>query len=72
MFIHFLVGLVNTNDGLQVMVHWCGLSESEDTLEPLQNTYKDVPQFLIKLQNAKARLVLQPIRLVESFIPKKK
>lgn len=33
-------------DGLYVFVRWKGLSHSDDTVEPLQKTYEDVPQML--------------------------
>lgn len=44
-----LMRLVDTEDGLMVLVRWSGLPDSEDTLEPLKKVYEDVPGLLAKL-----------------------
>lgn len=54
MVIHRLLRLVENGSGIYVVVRWRGLPESEDTLEPLVNIYKDVPQLLLKLQLRKS------------------
>lgn len=44
-----LMKFVECPDGIKVQVRWKGLSPLEDTLEPLQNVYEDVPRMLHKL-----------------------
>ena len=41
--------LVDTEDGLKVIVRWKGLPNSEDTEEPLERVFEDVPQMLLRL-----------------------
>ena len=64
-----LMGLEDTENGIMVHVRWRGLPNTEDTLEPLQQVYDDVPQMLMRLllrkstpkalvQRAKAALTL--------------
>ena len=53
MVVQRLLGLVEADDGLKVRIRWKGLPESEDTEEPLQNVYEDVPALLEKLLNRK-------------------
>lgn len=48
-----LMPLEGAEDGLIVEVRWHGLPESEDTLEPIEQTYKNVPQLYIKLLHRK-------------------
>lgn len=44
--VHPLMQLVKTYDGLQVRPQWRDLPALENTLEPLQNVYKNVPDLL--------------------------
>ena len=44
-----LVRLVDSEDRLKVIVHWKGLPNSEDTEEPLERVFEDVPQMLLRL-----------------------
>lgn len=48
-----LLRLVEEDGKFFVIVRWKGLSASEDTIEPLQRVYEDVPQLLIKLLKRK-------------------
>ena len=48
-----LLRLLDTEDGIKVLVRWKGLPDTEDSAEPLQNVYEDVPQLLLKLLNRK-------------------
>lgn len=56
MTIQRLLFLIDTENGFLVQVRWCGLPESEDTHEPLEEIYKDVPQLLMKLLRCKNTL----------------
>lgn len=49
-----LLQLVEDNGSLFVSVRWKGLSSTEDTVEPLQRVYEDVPQLLLKLLRRKS------------------
>eukprot|EP00171_Calliarthron_tuberculosum_P023682 IDg23682t1 len=49
-----LMNLVQSADGIEVVVRWRGLPNSADTTEPLQRIYEDVPQMLINLFNRKS------------------
>ena len=44
-----LMGLQEDPDGLKVIVRWKGLSNSEDSAEPLKNVYEDVPKMVKRL-----------------------
>lgn len=46
MIVHRLVGIVKLYDGLKTRVRWRGLPESENTVEPLEQVYQDVPLLL--------------------------
>ena len=48
-----LMSLVDTEDGLKVIVRWKGLPNSEDTEEPLERVFEDVPQMLLRLLRRK-------------------
>ena len=48
-----LIKLVNTSEGLKVLVRWKGLPHSEDTLQPLGQLYEDVPQMVLRLLQRK-------------------
>ena len=48
-----LMALVETPDGLKVIVRWKGLPNSQDSAEPLQHVHKDVPQMLHRLLQRK-------------------
>lgn len=48
-----LMQLVDSPDGLKVQVRWKGLPNSEDTMEPLERVYEDVPQMLLRLLGRK-------------------
>jgi len=52
---------VEEQDGIKVLVRWKGLPNSEDTLEPLQRVYEDVPEMLLRLFQRKNI----PVGLVE-------
>lgn len=44
-----LMNLEKTGDGLMVHIRWKGLSKNEDTLEPIERVYEDVPLMLTRL-----------------------
>ena len=44
-----LLRLLDQDGGIYVVVRWKGLSESEDTLEPLSRGFDDVPALTQKL-----------------------
>lgn len=44
-----LLRLVDTSKGLSVVICWRGFPASQDTQEPLQQVYADVPSLLLKL-----------------------
>lgn len=48
-----LLKLVKVDDVLNVQVRWKGLSPQEDTFEPLQNVFEDVPNMLDRLLKRK-------------------
>ncbi len=50
------IHLEENEDCLQVHVRWRGLSNSEDTLEPLQRVYEDVPAMVKRLLARKSIL----------------
>jgi transposase InsO family protein len=55
-----LIGFVDEPSGLKVQVRWKGLPPTEDTFEPLERIYEDVPALLLKMmsrKNAPAKLV---------------
>lgn len=57
-----LMKLVKDKDKLKVQVRWKGLSPQDDTLEPLQNVFEDVPQMLdglLKRKNTSPKLAQQ-------------
>ena len=45
--------LIETEQGLAILVRWKGFPDSPDSIEPLQQVYEDVPQLLFKLFNRK-------------------
>ena len=45
--------LVDDHNGIGVLIRWKGLPDTEDTIEPLQEVYSDVPQLLLKLLDRK-------------------
>lgn len=60
MIVQRLLSLEENEDGLFVRVRWKGLSESEDTLESIEQLYEDVPvlfEKLLKRKNAPPALV---------------
>lgn len=48
-----LMPIVETDDGLKVQARWKGLTNADDTLEPLQEIHEDVPDLLLKLLQRK-------------------
>lgn len=54
MVVHRLMGLEETSSGLFVRIHWKGLSDSEDTLEPVSRVYEDVTELFKKLLQRKS------------------
>lgn len=48
-----LINLVKVDDALKVLVRWKGLSSQNDSLEPLQYVFEDVPQMLNRLLKRK-------------------
>ena len=44
-----LLRLVDQDGDLYVVVRWKGMSESEDTMEPLSRVFEDVPALTRKL-----------------------
>ena len=48
-----LLRLVDTEDGLKVIIRWKGLQNSEDTEEPLERVFEDVRQMLLRLLRRK-------------------
>lgn len=49
-----IMGLEDSSDGIQVQIHWKGLEDSEDSLEPLQRAYEDVSQMVERLLKRKS------------------
>lgn len=43
-----LMCLPMTNNGPMVKLRWCGLPESEDTLETISQIYEDEPHLFLK------------------------
>lgn len=63
-----LMWLMETEDGIMVQVRWRGLSESDDTVEPLAKIYQDVPALVLKLfrrKNAPKDLVAKARRMLQ-------
>ena len=54
MVVSRLMRLVESEDGLHVVVRWKGLPHSEDSMEPLGRIYEDVPQMVLRLTNRKS------------------
>ena len=52
--IHRLINLKKQDNEIMVHVRWKGLPTSQDTLEPLNNVYEDVPQMLTRVLNRKS------------------
>ena len=48
-----LLRIGEREDGLYIVVRWKGLSESEDTTEPVRRVYEDVPGLVLRLLNRK-------------------
>lgn len=46
--------LYETNDGLMVKVRWKGLSDTDDTLEPISKINEDLPILFHKILERKA------------------
>lgn len=60
MVFQLLMRILETKDGLMVIVLWFGLPESGNTMEALVQIYEDVPQEMLKLlrhKNVPADLV---------------
>lgn len=60
MVFQLLMRILETKDGLMVIVLWLGLPESGNTMEALVQIYEDVPQEMLKLlrhKNVPADLV---------------
>lgn len=69
MAVQRLMRLVDTQDGMMVQVRWRGVTNSDDTLKPLQKLFEDVPQLLEKLlrrQNTPIFLVAKVLRALSS------
>ena len=49
-----LLGIEETENGYHVRVRWKGLGPDEDTLEPIAQVYKDVPELFEKLLQRKS------------------
>lgn len=47
--VHYLVQFVDDHDDVNVQVLWCGLLHSKDTLEGVENIFKDFLHLLLKL-----------------------
>lgn len=52
--ISLLVTLKENSNGLHDLIHWKGLEETEDTLEPIVRVSKDVPQLIENILNRKS------------------
>ena len=48
-----LLCLIESHDGLKVFVLWKGLPDSQDSSEPLERVYEDVPRILFRLLQRK-------------------
>ena len=48
-----LLRLEDTEDGLHVVVRWKGLPDTEDTLEPIERVFEDVPEMVKRLLSRK-------------------
>lgn len=62
-----LMRLVETDDGLMVLVRWKGLPNSEDTMEPVKKIHEDVPVLLEKLlcrKNTPTNLIAEARRII--------
>lgn len=59
-----LMRFVESEDGIKIQVRWKGLSPQEDTLEPLQNVFEDVPQMFHKLlqRSATPKRIAEKVR----------
>lgn len=67
MVVQRLMSLVDYEDELKVCVRWKGLSPSEDTEEPVENIYQDVPDLFKKLlerKNTPPHLVAKAKRIL--------
>lgn len=53
MLVSMFLRLENTSDGFMVTVRWKCMDSSEDTLEPLEQVYENVPDILGKLLKRK-------------------
>lgn len=52
MVVSCLMSIVTDEEGsLKVHVHWKGMPNSEDILEPLQRLHENVPMILLKMLN---------------------
>jgi len=63
-----LMRLVDDPDGLKVQVRWRGLPTSEDTLEPFERVFEDVPDMVMRLlrrKNTPASLVTKARRALD-------
>lgn len=49
-----LMRLLDTATGLKVLIRWKGLPNSEDSAEPLDRVFEDVPQMLVRLLDRKS------------------
>ena len=62
-----LMGLEDSRNGLKVLVRWKGLDNSEDSLEPLQNVFEDVPTMVKRLLQRK-NLSPDLVRKAKAFL----
>lgn len=51
--VHRLVCLVDYEDERKVQIRWSSLLDTEDTLEPIEQIYKNVPELFFKLLKRK-------------------
>lgn len=62
MVVHRLVCLVDSEEGLKVQIRWRGLSDTEDTFEPMEQIHKDAPALFVKLSKRNNK----PLELAEN------
>lgn len=66
MVVQIIMNLVDTDNGLMVLVLWRRFTDSEDTVQAVAQIYKDVPKMVLKLLRRKNT----PHSLAEKYVQK--